>query len=90
MSEPQSEEQWVANDELHAAIERGDVRAVDRALQSGVSPDSEIVVGRDDEGWRAYRSLLYLAAEVHSFGVHLRSFFFLIILCAIVRSKRRG
>ena len=49
------------NYELHAAIKRGDVEEVDRALRSGVSPNSEIYCAvRIDE----IRSLLYFAAEV--------------------------
>ena len=51
----------VEDRKLRAAIKRGDVQAVDRALQSGVSPDAEIAVA-DNEGKRS--SLLYLAAEV--------------------------
>ena len=52
----------VANrDELLAAIECGDVQAIDRALQRGVSPDCELV---ETGGWRRERSLLYFAAEV--------------------------
>ena len=48
-----------ANDELRAAIERGDVQAVDRALQSGVAPDFEI----GSNPWTK-STLLYFAAEV--------------------------
>ena len=57
----------VANEELVAAIVRGDVRAVDQALQSGVSPDSEVVEEAEDgHSWRRHMSLLFLAAKVHS------------------------
>ena len=64
----------VVTKKLLAAIVRGDVRALDRALQSGVSPDSEIV-GEHGYGSRRHRSLLFLATEVrHSFElfVHLQ------------------
>ncbi len=53
-----------ANEELLAAIQRGDVRAVEQALQSGVSPDAEVVEDNIDH-WRTRKSLLFLAAEVH-------------------------
>ena len=56
-----------ANEELLDAIVRGDVRAVDQALQSGASPDSEVVEeAQDGYSWRKHMSLLYLAAKVHS------------------------
>ena len=61
----------VTNDELLAAIRGGDVRAVDQALQSGVSPDAEFVEEEeeeyDDNGYvlERYSPLLYLATKVH-------------------------
>ena len=51
-----------ANDELRAAIKRGDLEAVDRALQSGVSPNSAIDC--EDAGKRRSYSLLNLGAKV--------------------------
>ena len=55
------------NGELLDAIVGGDVQAVDQALQSGASPDSEVLEEEDDnDAWRRHRSLLYLAAQVHS------------------------
>ena len=66
----------VVNGELHAAVKCGDVEAVDQALQSGVSPDSE-VADRDSHGWTRHRSLLYLAAKVHSLEYICVALFFL-------------
>ena len=48
------------DDELEAAVDRGDVQAVKRALESGVSPNFEFAV----KGVRESKSLLYLAAQV--------------------------
>ena len=49
------------SDELRAAVERGDVQAMEKALESGVSPNSEIAMWNE---WKGNKSLLYLAAEV--------------------------
>ena len=70
----------VANEELLAAIVRGDIWAVDRALQSGVSPDSEAMEEAEDGyGWREREpmSLLCLAAKVHSLEYICVALFFL-------------
>ena len=76
-----------ANDELRAAIKRGDLEAVDRALQSGISPDSEVT-----DLWGGTRSLLHLAAEVYlCLQRKFTSFFLLLIcFCVKVRPKRCG
>ena len=50
----------IADDELQAAVERGDVQAVEKALESGVSPNFEFA----ENGWRGNKFLLYLAAQV--------------------------
>ena len=78
----------VANKELIAATVLGDVQAVDHALRSGVSPDCEDVEEHINP-WRTRKSLLFLAAEVHSLEciwIVLLSF----LSNYIVRSKRRG
>ena len=62
-------------DELYAAIEHGDMEAVDRSLQSGILPNFAIDVGFGEE-----KSLLYVAAmvslsserKIHSFLLLIR------------------
>ena len=82
------------NDKLRNLIERGDVEAVDEALQSGivVSPDSEV-----SNIWRANRSLLFFAVEVcvRWIGICLSRYLLyllrIVVRCnTLVRSKRRG
>ena len=64
------------NEGLRNAITRGDVQAVDRVLQSGVSSDFDIADFNiddddddydDDDNWRGNKSLLYIAAEVRGY-----------------------
>ena len=50
----------MSDDELEAAVDRGDVQAVKKALERGVSPNFKFAV----KGVRESKSLLYLAAQV--------------------------
>ena len=83
--------------QLRVAIEKGDVEAVDRALQSGVSPNDVRIVDGDSEGTI---TPLYLAAKVRvGFEFHFHFIFSFSVFVfaklwlnanAIARTKRCG
>ena len=60
------------SDDLRSIIKRGDVEAVDRALQGGVSPEFEFVEENNFlRRLKGESSLLLFAAEVRT-SVHFR------------------
>ena len=84
----------IENIELLAAIERGDVQAVDEALQGGVLPNNEIHHPDSGYYWRK-RPLLFFAAKVIVIVIELEWGFclfsyLLLIESTIVWSKRRS